>query len=365
MSSEIIRVAIGGQGRSGYMIHADWLQQVPDKYRIVAVADEIEVRRTDAEQEFGARTYADWPDMIADGDFDLFVNALPTPYHVPGTIAALEAGKHVVCEKPMADTVADFDRMVETAKQNNRILAPFQNNRPQPFFEKIQEIIASGVLGKLIYIRSSWGAFARRWDWQTLQKHMGGGLRNTGPHAIDQAMVLFGFDNTPEVFCRMDCRNPFPGDADDHCTIMLYDPDRKAPQIEIIISGYMAYIQGDTYQISGQYGGLAGGANGLRWRYFDPAKAPHQDMWGWSVDRQYTREDLPWEEHTWTLSDAQDKQAVGYTLKSLPSGPERIYNHLYKAITKGGDLFVPTDQVRPQIAIIEECLRQNPLPRKR
>ncbi len=53
MSSEIIRVAIGGQGRSGYMIHADWLQQVPDKYRIVAVADEIEVRRTDAEQEFG------------------------------------------------------------------------------------------------------------------------------------------------------------------------------------------------------------------------------------------------------------------------------------------------------------------------
>ena len=87
-------------------------------------------------------------------------------------------------------------------------------------------------------------------------------------------------------------------------------------------------------------------------------------MWGWSVDRQYTREDLPWEEHTWTLSEAQDKQAVGYTLKSLPSGPERIYNHLYKAITKGGDLFVPTDQVRPQIAIIEECLRQNPLPRK-
>ena len=44
MSSEIIRVAIGGQGRSGYKIHADWLQQVPDKYKIVAVADEIEAR---------------------------------------------------------------------------------------------------------------------------------------------------------------------------------------------------------------------------------------------------------------------------------------------------------------------------------
>lgn len=363
MSDSILRVAIGGQGRSGYKIHANWLPQASHQFKIVAVADELLERREDAAREFGARTYADWPELIAAGDFDLFVNALPTPYHVPATIAALDAGKHVLCEKPMADRVADFDRMVAAARRNNRILAPFQNNRPQPFFEKMQEIIASGVLGKLVYIRSNWGNFARRWDWQTLQKNMGGGLRNTGPHAIDQALTLFGYDRPPSVFCRMDCNNPFGADADDHCTITLYDPDRKSPQIDLIISGYMAYPQGDMYTVYGTYGGLSGGFSALRWRYFDPANAPQQEMWGWSVDRQYPHEELPWEEYTWTLEKEQNRNAVGYTLRSLQSGPEKLYNNLYEAITKGAELLVTLDQVRTQIAVMEECLQQNPLPK--
>lgn len=76
--------------------------------------------------------------MNASG-FDLFVNALPTPLHVPATIEALEAGYHVVCEKPMAGTVKDFDRMTAVASRVGRVLAPFQNNRLQPFFDRLQE----------------------------------------------------------------------------------------------------------------------------------------------------------------------------------------------------------------------------------
>ena len=360
----IIRVAIAGQGRSGYSIHADWLRQVPEKYRIVAVADQLAERRRDAKNEFSARVYDDWKPLIKDGDYDLFVNALPSTLHVPGTIAALNAGKHVLCEKPMAKTVKDFDRMIEAAKNNKRVLAPFHNNRHQPFFEKIQEIIASGVLGKIVYIRSTWGGFSRRWDWQTLQENMGGTLLNTGPHAIDQALVLFGWNRTPRVFCRMDCNNPFGSDADDHCTVTFYDPGRKAPQIDIVISGYMAYPQGDLYNISGTCGGLTGGATELRWRYFDPAKAPKQKMWKWSVDRQYPREELPWEEHTWTLDDEKNRKAVGYTLPSFQSGPALIYDNVYDVIVNKGRLLVTTAQVRKQIAVLEECHRQNRLPRK-
>ncbi|MBT5872921.1 MAG: Gfo/Idh/MocA family oxidoreductase [Candidatus Latescibacteria bacterium] len=365
MSENIIRVAIGGQGRSGYNIHANWLRQDQEKYKIVAVADQLAERRKDAREEFGAKTFSDWKEMIREADFDLFVNALPSPLHVPGTIAALNADKHVICEKPMAPKVRDFDRMVAAAKKNQRVLAPFHNNRHQPFFEEMQKIIASGVLGKIVYIRSSWGAFSRRWDWQTWQGNMGGGLLNTGPHAIDQALLLYGWNRTPKVFCRMDCNNAFGADGDAHCTVTLFDPRRVAPQIDIIISGYLAYPQGDLYTVSGTYGGLAGGAKDLRWRYFDPAKAPDHERWNWSVDRKYPSEELPWEEHSWKLEEANRGTAVGYTLPSFQDGPAQIYQNVYDTIRKNGKLLVTPAQVRKQIAVLEECHRQNKLPKSK
>jgi len=360
----IVRVAIAGQGRSGYGIHAACLRRMTDRFAIVAAADQLEERRQEAAREFGARVYGDWTELLADGAFDLFVNALPTPLHGPATRAALEAGKHVLCEKPMAATLADFDAMVDTAARQRRLLAPFQNNRHQPFFEKIQEVLQSGVLGRPLYIRSTWARFARRWDWQTLQENMGGSLLNTGPHALDQALVLFGRQSEPRVFCRMDCRNPFGADAEDHCTVTLYDPDRQAPQIDILISAYVAYPQGERYNIAGTCGGLSGGESQLTWRYFDPAKAPKQTMWNWSVDRQYPREELPWVEARWTLDRQPDGPVSGYTLRSLPSGPRRIYENVHAVLTAGAPLEITLDQVRRQIAILEECHRQNPLPRR-
>ena len=66
-NDNIIRVAIGGQGRSGYNIHAKQLCQMPDKFKIVAVADQLPERRSDAREQFGAEAYEDWQDMIKAG----------------------------------------------------------------------------------------------------------------------------------------------------------------------------------------------------------------------------------------------------------------------------------------------------------
>jgi predicted dehydrogenase len=360
----IVRAAVAGLGRSGYGIHAVCIRKQPEQFQIVAAADQLAERRRDAEEEFNARVYPDWKPLLADGDFDLFINALPSPLHVPATIAALKAGKHVLCEKPMAAKVRDFDRMAAAAKQNKRVLYPFQNNRLQPFFDKLREVLASGVLGKLVYVCSYWGGFRRRWDWQAWQDNLGGSLFNTGPHAIDQALALFGW-KTPKVFCRMDCNNAFGADAEDHCTVTLYDPKRAGPQIDIVISEYLAYAQGEFYNIGGTYGGLTGGATELHWRYFDPKQAPKQKMWKWSVDRQYNSEKLPWVEESWKLDETQAKNAVGYTLESFPIGPERIYADLYEVLTGNAKPLITLAQVRKQIAVLEECHRQNPLPRKR
>jgi len=330
-----------------------------DTFQIVSVADQLADRRKMAENEFGARTFSDYRALLKKGGFEVFVNALPTPLHVPATIEALKAGYHVLCEKPMAGTIKDFDRMAEASAQAKRILFPFQNNRFQPFFNKMQEVLQSGVLGEILVIRSSWSGFQRRWDWQTLTKNLGGSLFNTGPHAIDQALTLIGFDKRPTVTCKMECRNTLGGDAENYCMLTLQG--KNMPVVEILLSSFLAYPQGDMYNIQGTLGGLTGHATELRWKYYDPRKAPKQKFWKpWSIDRKYPSEQLPWIEDSWKLEVDAEQKTSGYTLRSFSSGPKTLYDNIHDVLRKKGKILVTLPQVRRQIAILEEAHRQNP-----
>ena len=166
---KIIRVGILGQGRSGYGIHATWLRNEQNRFKVVAVADLVPERTQECVEAFGAKAYSDYETLLADKtlNLDLIVNALPSLLHPEGTLKALKAGYDVICEKPVARTVADFDEMVATAEACGKKLLPYQNSRFQPAFQKIQEVLASGCLGKIIHARISFSGFARRWDWQT------------------------------------------------------------------------------------------------------------------------------------------------------------------------------------------------------
>jgi len=359
-----IKVGIAGQGRSGYHIHAAYFKQAADLFEITAVADEYAGLRKKAENEFGAKTYKNYKEMLEAGGFELFINATPSPFHVEASVQAMEAGYHVLCEKPMARTVKEFDAMAAVSERTGRILAPFQNNRFQPFFIEMQNIIRSGILGDIIHIRSTWGSFSRRWDWQTFQCNLGGCLFNTGPHAVDQALQFFPPDAPLKVESCLECRNELGGDADDYCWLALSAP--KCPRVEILISQYMAYPQGDIYNISGTRGGLAGNSESLKWRYYSWADAPEQKIWSpWSVNQGYPSEKLPWKEDAWKIDEDLTKVSSGYTLRSYQYGVKIIYEALHKAICTGSTLAVTLPEVRRQIMVMEECHRQNPLPKKR
>jgi len=359
VSHEAIRVAIAGFGRSGYDVHANWLRQVPKQYRIVAIADQVPGRRQDAQRELGARAYHNYRPLLQNGGFDLLVNALPTPLHTSVTIQALRAGYHVVCEKPFATKVRDVDRMAFAAIKARRLLAPFQNNRLQPFVSKMMEVVDSGVLGEILHVRSHWGAFSRRWDWQTLQRNCGGVLFNTGPHAVDIALLFYDESVTPDVFCRMRFKNKLGGDAEDLCALTLHTA--SGPIVEIHLTAYLAYPPVEMFTVSGTLGSLAGGTHALRWKFYDPKRAPKQKMWAkWSVDREYPHERLPWIEKSWTI-DAKIAEGArtGYTLASFESGVQLFYDNIFGVLRSRDKLLVTVPQVRRQIAVIEESHRQN------
>lgn len=358
MRTKVLRVGIAGFGRSGHDIHAKWLKQDTEKFKIVAVADNLPERREDAVNEHGCKVYYDHHELLQNAkqdQLDLFINATPSQFHYAAAMEALGMGLNMVSEKPAAKNVAEFDNMVAAAKKHGATYYPFQNSRFYPFFQKICDIVNSGVLGEILHIRSHWSGFARRWDWQTLQERQGGNLYNTGPHPVDQAIILFG-QETPEVFCKMRSIQPFGGDAEDFCTLTMHG---KGPTIEILLSSYLAYPLGEMYNISGTYGGLTGGPSGLKWKYFNPSIAPKQKLWEpWSLNRGYCQEGLPWNEESWVYNDTSSNEE-GYCFNSM-----QLYNNVYDVMVNGAEPIIKHDEVRRQMQVIEECHRQNPLPRR-
>ncbi len=355
--SKVIRVAIAGQGRSGYGIHANYLRLDPD-FKIVAVADELPERREQAVKEFGCQAFCNYQEMLEKApEFDLFVNATPSRFHVEATLAAMKRAKFIVTEKPTAPSVALFDKIVAEAKKNNVTIYPFQNSRFFPFFTKMREVIASGVLGEIVYIRSNWSAFARRWDWQTRQDQLAGNLFNTGPHPVDQAVVLFG-DEYPTVYSKFFAHHwDFPGDAENFALVRLQGPGR--PTIDIDISSMQAYKIGNMYNVSGTLGGMIADATRVQWKYFDPKTAPKHEFWQpWSCNRQYCGEQLNWIENTWECLKANENANGFSEMVGL------LYRDFYSMATRGTAPEIKLEQVRRQIYIMEEAHKQNPLPSK-
>jgi predicted dehydrogenase len=350
---QVIRVGIIGQGRSGRNIHAHYLKTVPDKFKIVMVADLLEDRRQRAAQELACEVSTNYRDLLKRKDLDLIVNATFSHLHVPVTKECLKAGFRVLCEKPLARRARDVDTLMELSQKTGRLLAVYQQSRFSPYFQKALEVIRSGVLGRIIMVKMASNGYSRWWDWQTLQSMNGGNLLNTGPHPVDQALVFFDPDGSmPEVWCKMDRANTF-GDAEDHVKLLLWGADK--PTIDLEISSCCAYSP-YSLQVYGTRGGLTSHGEKVQWRYFDPAKAPQQALIRTPLPGpSYCSEKLPWQEGEW-----QKAMTVGEMFDFMAA---EFYANLYQVLTEGKPLAVPLEQVRRQIAVMEKAHKQNPLSR--
>lgn len=356
-----IRVGIIGQGRSGRDIHGVYLK-TDARYQIVAVADTIAGRRERAVREYGCAAHADYRELLARKDIDLIVNASFSQLHVPLTREALLAGHHVLCEKPFARRVADVDDLIATAKKVDRTLAIFQQSRFAPYFRQVQQVINSGVLGRIVQISISFNGHGRRWDWQTLTEFDGGNLMNTGPHPLDQALVLFGTDD-PEVWCRMDRTEGSCGTAENHVKLLLSGPGK--PLIDLEISSCCAYPQG-LYQIYGSRGGMKVSNSEASWRYYDPATSPELVLHREPLEKadgtpSYPGEQITWQTGSWPEAKEGDAAVDSYVAANPDSNMTGdFYAMLHRTLTSGAPLEVTPQQVRRQVAVIDACRRQNP-----
>jgi len=184
------RVGLIGFGLAGRVFHAPLLGPAGLTLAMVATS-----RRDEVEKAYpGTRVEPDWRTIIADPGVDLVVVATPNRTHAEIAIAALEAGKHVVVDKPFAVGTHEADRIIGKAEGKGLCLSVFQNRRWDADFLTLRDVIGRGEIGEIVSYSCHYDRFRPEVPvrWREEPGPGAGLLFDLGPHLIDQTLVLFG-----------------------------------------------------------------------------------------------------------------------------------------------------------------------------
>jgi len=189
----MLRVALIGCGGIG-ALRAKALAALPS-YRLAVVSDLVPGRAEALATRHGATAVADWRAAVADAGVDVVVVSTPPSSHADVCLAALGAGKDVLCEKPLARSGEESRIIVEAARRAGRLIATGFNYRFYPSIVKAREVLDAGLIGRLDHIRSYAGYSATEHSqaWLHDAAVMGGGvLRDNGIHLIDLTRYFLG-----------------------------------------------------------------------------------------------------------------------------------------------------------------------------
>ena len=193
---ETIGVGIIGAGGIARGVHIPGYQKLSN-VKVVAVSDPVEGARNGAASQFGIENaYEDFREMLKRDDVQVISVTTPNFLHAEATIAALEAGKHVLCEKPLAMNATEGAAMVEAAKRTGNKLMCGYHFRFTPAIQCLKRFAESGAFGDMYYARTQalrrrgipgWGLFISK------EKNGGGPLIDIGVHMLDSTMHVLGF----------------------------------------------------------------------------------------------------------------------------------------------------------------------------
>ncbi len=159
--------------------------------RVAGICD-ISPERRDLASEWSVPVHSTAAEMLDDPDVALVVVGTPPVAHAESVIAAIAAGKHVVCEKPFALRVEEVDRMTDEAAIRDRVLTVYQSRRWDPDYVAMRDVIRSGGIGEPFYMESFIGGYSHPCDyWHSHEPISGGTIYDWGSHYFDWILQLF------------------------------------------------------------------------------------------------------------------------------------------------------------------------------
>jgi predicted dehydrogenase len=338
-----IRVGLVGYGMSGRVFHAPFLHSLP-QYELTAV---VERNRNEAEKVYPyVKTVRSLEDLLERDDIDLVVVTTPNETHFPYAKAALQAGKHVVLEKPFANSSQEAAELVNLGKEANRIFAVYQNRRYVGDFLTIRQILAQGLLGQIHEYICHFDRYrdAPKPDkaWREEARPGSGVFFDLGPHLIDQALCLFGLPQTITAFIKH--QRPF-SIVDDYFDVRL---DYANGLTVILKSGMLVREMGPRYAVHGTIGSYLKYGDDPQEELLKQGIMPLGEHWGMEPEDQHGM-----------LHTLIDGQVIRKTYPTLAGNYGAFYTNLYNTIMSGAPLLEKPEHGYNTIRLIELAIESS------
>jgi len=312
-----IKTGLASFGMSGRVFHAP-LISTNKNFELSAI---MERTRDLARKQYPqAKIYRTYDDLLSDGSIELVIVNTPDHMHYEMTRSALEAGKHVVVEKPFTQKYSDAIDLIEIANKKDLMLSVFHNRRWDGDFLTVKKIVEEKLLGRLVEYESHFDRFRNKIAEATWKEESHGGvgtLYNLGSHLIDQILVLFG--RPLSVYANIFTFRT-NGKIDDNFELMLEYPDKKVTAR----ASLLVREAGPRYILHGTEGSF------LKWG-IDPQEEklkqgvlPIGDDWGTEL-----------EEYWGIINTTVKGKHFRGKLETIPGNYHSYYNNIHTAIRKG------------------------------
>jgi predicted dehydrogenase len=217
----MIDVGLIGFGLAGRAFHAPVIHAVPG-LRLAAV---LQRQGNEAAEKYpGVRIVRTMDELLAMREVRIVIIATPNDTHYSLARRCLEAGRDVVVDKPFTTTLEEANSLVQIAKETGRLLTVYQNRRYDGDFQAIRQLVADGILGRIVRFETSYDRFRPQLKpgaWRETARPGAGILFDIGPHLIDHALMLFGLPEAVTADVRAERDNAV---ADDAFDITLHYP---------------------------------------------------------------------------------------------------------------------------------------------
>lgn len=244
-----LNVGLVGYGLGGRVFHAPFIVNVPG-LRLYKVRETKPQNIEHLKDTYGdIQVVSDADEILDDENIQLVVITTPNTYHYELASKALKSGKHVVVDKPFTITSEEADRLIELAREHNRVLSVFQNRRWDSDFKTVKKVIDSKLLGEVVDYEAHYDRFRPDFSDNWREKDIAGSgmLYDLGSHLIDQALYLFGVPN--QIFADLQIQRQ-GGEVVDSFEIILGYPRLKVT----LKSGILVKEKGPHFTVHGTTG---------------------------------------------------------------------------------------------------------------
>ncbi len=223
MARKSLRIGLVGVGAAAQINHIPALKRTED-VEIVALCDRDPEKTARVAQKFGIpRCYGRIEELLSDDEVDAVDLCTPNFLHAPMATAALEAGKHVLCERPLARSADEASAMVRAARKADRVLMCAVQHRFRPDAQLLRTFVAKGDLGEIFYAKAGWLRQRTEWDsdeWRRQKRESGGGVvLDLGFQMLDQALWILGGPKVESVTASV--HRSKKGEVEDSATAFL------------------------------------------------------------------------------------------------------------------------------------------------